>query len=79
MHFSNLRYNLFMKFGRISHSLANTVRQILHSVADSHVTGTESSPLERPLGDGSEMMGDYNFRTGKIDCGTDPFGWYEDQ
>ncbi len=67
-----------MEFGHKSYSLANTVRQILHWVTDSLVTGTESSSLERPLGDGAEMTGDYNFRTGKMDCGTDPSGWYED-
>ena len=67
-----------MKFGHISYSLGSTVRQILRAVADSLVTGTESSSLDRPLSDGSELIGDYNFRTGKLDCGTDPNGWYED-
>ena len=67
-----------MKFGPISHSLANTVRQALRSVVDSLVTDTASSSAERPLSDGSELIGDYNFRTDKLDSGTDPNGWYED-
>ena len=67
-----------MKFGDISYSLASTVRQILRSVVDNLVTGAESSSLERPLSDGSELIGDYNFRTDKLDSGTDPNGWYED-
>lgn len=24
------------------------------------------------------LIGDYNFRTKKLDNGTDPYGWYED-
>ena len=45
---------------------------------DTLVTGSESPASERPLSDGAEFSGDYNFRTGKMDCGTDPSGWYED-
>ncbi len=76
MVYSNLRYHYSMKFGHISHSLARSVRRILHLVANGVVT--EPSSSERPLSDGSEMIGDYNFRTSKMDCGTDPSGWYED-
>ena len=25
-----------------------------------------------------DLTGDYNFRTRKLDNGTDPYGWYED-
>ncbi len=67
-----------MEFGHVTRSLINAFGHVLKRVTDGVPADTESSPLERPLGDGSEMMGDYNFRTGKIDCGTDPFGWYED-
>lgn len=28
--------------------------------------------------EGSESIGDLNFRTGRMDCGTDAGGWYED-
>ena len=34
---------------------------------------------DRPLGDGSDLLGDYNFRTGRTDSGADPDGWYEDE
>ena len=67
-----------MEFGHISYSLARSVRRILHLVVDTLVTGSESPASERPLSDGAEFSGDYNFRTGKMDCGTDPSGWYED-
>ncbi len=33
---------------------------------------------DRPLGDGSDRFGEYNFRTGRMDSGTDPDGWYEE-
>ena len=33
---------------------------------------------DRPQGDGSDLFGDYNFRTGRFDAGTDPNGWYEE-
>ena len=32
----------------------------------------------RPLADGSELFGEHNFRTGNLDAGTDPEGWYEE-
>ncbi|HBQ39078.1 MAG TPA: hypothetical protein DD808_00690 [Halieaceae bacterium] len=25
----------------------------------------------------SDLVGEYNYRTGRLDAGTDPFGWYE--
>ncbi len=38
----------------------------------------KAEPSDRPLGDGSDLLGDYNFRTGRTDSGADPDGWYED-
>lgn len=67
-----------MEIGHITRSLFNAFGHIFGQVTNGVADETEASPLERPLADGSEMMGDYNFRTSKIDCGTDPFGWYED-
>ena len=32
---------------------------------------------ERPLQD-TDLMGEYNHRTGRLDAGTDPNGWYEE-
>jgi len=67
-----------MEFGHITRSLINTFGHILQRAADSVTTETELSPLERPLADGSDLIGDHNFRTGRADCGNDPIGWYED-
>ncbi len=33
---------------------------------------------DRPLGDGSDLFGEHNFRTGNMDSGSDPDGWYEE-
>ena len=67
-----------MEIGHITRPLINVFGHILKRVANSVAAETESSPLERRLSDGSELMGEYNFRTGKMDCGSDPIGWYED-
>lgn len=42
------------------------------------VRALESDDAERSLLDGSELIGDFNFRTNQFDCGTDPGGFYED-
>jgi len=42
------------------------------------VSSTEPETSDRPQGDGSDRFGDYNFRTGRFDAGTDPNGWYEE-
>ena len=31
-----------------------------------------------PLGEGSDRFGEHNFRTGRMDSGTDQDGWYEE-
>lgn len=33
---------------------------------------------DRSQGDGSNLFGEHNFRTGQSDSGTDPDGWYEE-
>ena len=45
---------------------------------DSPAPDVESTSLEPPLSDGCELFGEYNFRTSKMDRGSDPIGWYED-
>ena len=67
-----------MEFGHISRSLTSTIGQFLRRVADGLAPDSESSHDDRPQLDGSDLMGDYNFRTGRMDCGVDPYGWYED-
>ena len=33
---------------------------------------------DRPFGEGSDRFGEHNFRTGRMDSGADPDGWYEE-
>lgn len=41
--------------------------------------GVEDDESEdRPLADGSDLFGEHNFRTGSMDSGADPDGWYEE-
>ncbi|MBV1928151.1 MAG: hypothetical protein KUG81_01380 [Gammaproteobacteria bacterium] len=43
------------------------------------IFGTDDNETEdRPLVDGSNLFGEYNFRTGEMDSGGDPDGWYEE-
>ena len=42
------------------------------------VTAAEPEANKRPQTESSDLVGDYNSRTGKLDAGTDPNGWYED-
>ena len=67
-----------MEFGHVTRALVSELGQILKWVAGSAVNETESSALERPLNNGSDLIGDHNFRTGRADSGNDPIGWYED-
>lgn len=60
----------------IPRSLANAAGWFLRRLVDG--IGSDASPDDRPQLDGSDLMGDYNFRTGRMDCGVDPYGWYED-
>ena len=62
-----------MEFGHISNTLANAVRQILRFVADSADTSGENQKSDNAAGGGV-----LNFRTDKLDDGTDPAGWYGD-
>ena len=70
---SNLRYHWGMEIGHISYSLARSVRQILRLVADSAETSSENQKSDNAAGGGI-----LNFRTDKLDDGTDPAGWYGD-
>lgn len=37
-----------------------------------------SEDNDRPQSHGSDLIGEHNFRTGQLDSGTDPDGWYEE-
>jgi hypothetical protein len=47
---------------------------ILGILASSHDDESEDCPI----GNGSDRFGEHNFRTGNMDSGADPYGWYEE-
>lgn len=61
---------------RIVHILRASAALVITAVGVLFSTDDESE--DRPLGDGSDRFGDHNFRTGRMDSGTDPDGWYEE-
>jgi hypothetical protein len=58
----------FIKAGGV---LLGTIIGVLASANDSETS-------DRPQGDGSDLFGEHNFKTGRADSGSDPDGWYED-
>ena len=47
------------------------LRELLASVADDEEQG------DRQIHD-SDFIGEYNYRTNRLDAGTDPYGWYDE-
>jgi hypothetical protein len=74
----NFLYNGPVKLKITLFSISDAVSRIFCSVIHSIASGFDQSVNSRPLADGSELVGDYNFRTHKMDSGADPYGWYED-
>jgi hypothetical protein len=52
-------------------ALCGVVREALALLA-----GGEEKTKERGAHQ-SDLIGEYNYRTGRLDDGTDPYGWYE--
>ncbi len=63
-------------------NIATSVLSLLKASATLFVGflfGAEDNEGEdRPLANGSDLFGDHNFRTGNMDAGADPDGWYEE-
>lgn len=65
-----------MSSGLMATSFLSRLGKVLRTIATVIATDTESDP--RPQLEGSDLFGDYNFRTERPDCGIDATGWYED-
>ena len=65
-----------MKIRHTISAINDFARRILRLLAEAPCD--DWSDRDRPQLDGSDLMGDYNFRTGRMDCGADPYGWYGD-
>jgi len=51
---------------------------VLWKIIGFFAAATEPGASRRSHTESSDLIGNYNFRTGKMDAGTDPNGWYED-
>ena len=63
--------NLIANILRASAALLATAVGILFSADD-------DESKDRSFVDGSDRFGEHNFRTGRMDPGNDPDGWYEE-
>jgi hypothetical protein len=79
-------YNRYLSRAQISSmNIATSFLNLLKTSATLFVTfvgflfGADDNEVEdRPLENGSDFFGDHNFRTGSMDSGSDPDGWYEE-
>ncbi len=66
---------LLLKMGGVAIGLVvaliATFRDLLSAVEVEHDN-------DRRLHD-ADMVGEYNHRTGRLDAGTDPYGWYDEE
>jgi hypothetical protein len=67
----NITSRLF-NFFKASTALVATVTSILFIADD------DDDSDDHPMSNGSDLFGEYNFRTGKMDAGADSDGWYEE-
>jgi len=67
-----------MNIGKMSLSIAKAVAVFFGWCVGLLVSAAKPETSDRPQGDGSDLFGEHNFRTGRADSGADPDGWYED-
>ena len=67
--------NTLIKLGRLTCVTVLNFARILREIF-ALATNAEDQD-ERRIVD-SEYIGDYNDRTGRLDAGTDPYGWYDE-
>ncbi len=65
------------KFFRLIEMLARAAFGLLTTFL-TLATGSTSQSDEDDLSEGAFRGGVLNYRTGKLDDGTDPYGWYEE-
>ena len=82
IHYTYIDFSNRMRRGRIM-VIAKRLWKLAYAVAAfvGHLIGilaSASEPSKRAQHEGTDLTGEYNFRTNKIDAGTDPYGWYEE-
>jgi hypothetical protein len=75
---SELQTELLMKFISKSLRLCRAVAVLFFSAMGYLLGAKEESEEDTLSENGSGLWGEHNFRTGRLDAGTDPDGWYEE-
>ena len=65
----------FIRVGRMATAAGAIVLGLVRDLLASSQDAGESN--SRQLHD-ADMVGDYNHRTGRLDAGNDPYGWYDE-
>ena len=65
-----------MAIGKRIWKLACAVATFVGQLIGMLASASESS--KRAQHEGTDLIGEYNFRTNEIDAGVDPYGWYEE-
>ena len=60
----------------VSKTAARVVVALLTTFRDLFASSEVQQTDERQLHD-SDLSGEMNYRTGRLDSGTDPYGWYD--
>jgi len=70
-----LRSNIFMKaFRAFLEATLNLSAAVVSVIAHAEDIPEDSRRLQD-----SDAFGEMNYRTGRLDSGTDPFGWYDEE
>ena len=59
------------------HTAGVAVTMILNLLRDVSAALADNDHDERQLQD-TDVIGEYNYRTGRLDAGNDPYGWYDE-
>lgn len=63
-----------VRLGRMAIAVGMTVLGLMR---DLFALSDTSESSDRQLHD-ADLVGEYNHRTGRLDAGNDPYGWYDD-
>lgn len=76
--FPELGYDALMFASRLN-SLSVFVCRCIEFIVATILPSADGDEEERRHLDGSESIGRFNGRTGQLDSGVDPYGWYDDK
>ena len=78
---SVMKRNVILRAGQLLLSVGGVAVGLAFALFDTFRGLLGSAELEpnqeRRLHD-SDLMGEFNHRTGRLDAGVDPYGWYDD-